>query len=302
MKFFTIFAAAAMMAATAMAQSREVTVITELGDAVDKVELYAGPELYTGSWSNYPKAEFKESVAAGNVINVHVRGDEGASGQCLQSLYKSDEGTVDHLCIGNNEWRCAGVPAGESVVSYTIASPEEADAINAFGGWVFGGDKVTITSIWIAKAGPVTLAGWNGHRYAFPEVRVGDEIAHAVTGLGGGNIKTYAKDASDTELCLLDNDTGWNCVGVADGEQVLVYTVKTQEEADAINHYGYGVCGENAVLTSITLTPSECLTGMSLPSSLFSQEPSSLIHDLQGRRANASARGFYIVEGKKIIR
>lgn len=298
MKIFTLLAAAMLSANVAQAQTREVTVLTELGDAVDKVQLYAGEELYTGSWSNYPKAEFTTTVTAGDVINVHVRGDEGASGQCLQSIYKTDEGTVDHLCIGNNEWRCQGVPAGESVVSYTIASEQEAADINAFGGWVFGGDKVTITSIWIAKPGPVTLVGWNGHKYAFPEVRVGDIFEHAVNGLGGGSIKSYAKNEAGTELCLLGGDTEWNCVGVADGEQVLTYTVRSQEEADAINYFGYGVCGENAILTSITHKPAELFTGISI----VTGAAAAIAYDLQGRKVNAPAAGLYIVNGKKIIK
>ncbi|GEM_PF-5272822 len=298
MKRFLLFANCMLCAVMANAQNSEITEITDLGPAGDKIEIYAGPDLYTGNWSNYPKAAFSEKVESGFVINVHLTGDADTSGQCLQSLYKTDEGTVDHLCIGNNEWRCQGVPAGESVVSYTVASPEEAEGINAFGGWVFGGDKVTINSIWIAGPGegPVTLSGWSGHKYKLPTVAVGDVITHNVTGLGGGMMKSFAKKADGTSIVLVGNDTGWNGINVAEGDHVVSYTVANQDEADAIN-IGYYLSGEKVTVTKMTHIPADLVKVHSVEVA-----NSSVIYDLSGKRTQNIQKGIYIINGQKYVK
>lgn len=298
MKKFLLLSISLLASVAANAQSAQITTITDLGPAGDKIEIYAGPDLYTGSWANYPKAAFSAEVKAGDILNVHLTGDADATGQCLQSIYKTDEGTVDHLCIGNNEWRCQGVPAGPSVVSYTIASDEEAAGINAFGGWVFGGDKVTINSIWIAGPGEgsVTLTGWSGHKYFLPTVAVGDVISHEVNGLGGGMMKSFAKKADDTSIVLVGNDTGWNGINVADGEGTVSYTVANQEEADAINA-GYFLSGENVEVKSITHTPASLVTGIHT----VATATGNTIYDLAGKRVVKAQKGLYIANGKKHV-
>lgn len=297
MKKSIIFAVIMLVSGIANAQNRTETVIEDLGPGVDKVALYEGPGLYTGSWSNYPKATFAAEVKAGDVLNVHVTGDEGGSGQCLQSMYKTDEGTVDHLCIGDNEWRCSGVPAGESTIAYTVRSEEEAAGINAFGGWVFGGDRVTVNSIYISGPGPVVLKNWSGHKYTLPTVVEGDIITLTATGLGGGMMQSYAKNAEGTNTFFLGNDTGWNGIGVPDGEADYPYTVNAAE-AELINLYGYSFGGDNVSVSKITHTPVELVTGIN---NISDHNQNNVIYNLQGQRTNNAAKGIVIVNGKKYI-
>lgn len=295
-KTFT-FAILLLVAGISNAQNREVTVIEDLGPGVDKVALYEGPDLYTGSWANYPKVAFAAEVKAGDVINVHVTGDENTSGQCLQSLYKTDEGTVDHLCIGDNEWRCSGVPAGPSVVAYTVRSEEEAAGINVYGGWVFGGDKVTINSIYISGPGPVVLSNWSGHKYTLPTIEAGDVITLTATGLGGGMMQSYAKSADGQQTFFLGNDTGWNGIGVADGEADYPYTVNA-DEAALINLYGYSFGGDKVSVSKITHTPAELITGIT---SYENKNENHNAYNLAGQRVNNAAKGIVIINGKKYL-